>query len=106
MDFFGNVQNVEVQGEQNWNETAWREDLEQLEKMIQGVRKRYNVSEAEFFEHGDGGLKTEAQTPKKQRVRVEKLSTEDSFKRQAIGVTALLACLGVWIAASWFDSRK
>ncbi|TID16491.1 GPI-anchor transamidase [Venturia nashicola] len=106
MDFFGNVQNVEVQGEQNWNETAWREDLEHLEKMIQGVRKRYNVSDAEFFEHGDGSLKVDIQTPKKQRARVEKLSTEDGFRRQAIGVTALLACLGVWFAASWFDSRK
>jgi phosphatidylinositol glycan class K len=106
MDFFGNVQNVEVQGEQSWNETAWREDLDQLENMIQDVRKRYNVSEAEFFEHGDGGLKATGQTPKKKNARAAKVSAKDTFSNQVMGVTALLGCLGFWVAASWFDTRK
>src|ERR1700759_3682824 len=40
MDFFGNVQNVEVEGKAN--ETAWREDLAQIEQMIQRARARLN----------------------------------------------------------------
>src|SRR4051812_12988408 len=44
MDFFGNVQNVEVEGGAIRNETAWQEDLAAIERMINEAKRRHNKS--------------------------------------------------------------
>jgi phosphatidylinositol glycan class K len=44
MDFFGNVQNVELQGDGARNETQWREELEAIDRMILDAKRRHNES--------------------------------------------------------------
>src|SRR5205807_788569 len=45
MDFFGNVQNVEVEGgEAARNETQWKEELQAVERMIVEAKRRHNES--------------------------------------------------------------
>jgi len=105
MDFFGNVQNVEVQGEQSWNETAWKEDLEALGKMIDAARNRHNSSMVPDEYGGDANAAT-VQAPKAKHVRAAKVSVKDTFSNQAVGAAALLGCLGVWVVASWFETGK
>jgi len=101
MDFFGNVQNVEMQGDSEqgrWNETAWREDLEQLKIMIEAAKQRHNNT----------GTITEAtvQTIPLKRERAAKVAVQDGLGKQLVGAAALLSCVGVWFAASWLDGGK
>ncbi|KIW03894.1 GPI-anchor transamidase [Verruconis gallopava] len=103
MDFFGNVQNVEINEEtQNkWNETAWREDLVQLQRMIDQAKKRYNSSvnpESEI-------AITEQHIPIRGE-RAAKVAAEETLSKQIAGAAALLGCFGLWLAASWFETGK
>jgi glycosylphosphatidylinositol transamidase (GPIT) subunit GPI8 len=104
MDFFGNVQNVEMQGEQGrWNETSWKEDLEQLKKMIDAASQRHNtttslpdaVPESAHIKH----LPLTSQ-------RAAKVAAQDGFGKQIVGAAALLGCVGVWLAASYLEGGK
>jgi glycosylphosphatidylinositol transamidase (GPIT) subunit GPI8 len=106
MDFFGNVQNVEMQGDSEqgrWNETAWREDLEQLKRMIDAAKQRHNTT----------GLLTEAasdattvQTIPLKKERAARVAAQDGLGKQVVGAAALLGCVGVWLAASWLEGGK
>lgn len=98
MDFFGNVQNVEIEGQ--GNETAWREDLAQIEKMIQKARARHNQSELPSQEE-----KNNNQRPLK-RAGAMKVDTGSGWLKHAGGALALLGCAGVWAAGSWFEAKK
>lgn len=104
MDFFGNVQNVELENSQTWNETAWKEDLEQLGRMIDAARKRHN--DTSDFEDVVAMKAAAVQKPLFKREGAAKVATKNSLGNQAVGAAALLGCLGVWLAASWFESGK
>lgn len=97
MDFFGNVQNVEVQGTGMGNQTAWKEELEYLKRMIEEV-ERAGIGSAE-------GMDKTVQSKVKSE-RAAKVDTERLWTKQAFGVSALLGCVGVWATASWFESMK
>ncbi|KAF1363064.1 hypothetical protein EJ07DRAFT_173772 [Lizonia empirigonia] len=102
MDFFGNVQNVEVEGERR-NETQWKQELDAIEKMISEAKRRHNES-----------LSVEAQT---QHVVEEAKPTqnlrkqgaamvheEQSWSKQIVGAVALAGCAAAWAAGSWLES--
>jgi GPI-anchor transamidase subunit K len=103
MNFFGNVQNVEVEGAGAGNQTAWKEELEHLKIMIEEANDARNSSPTDV-----PGVDVHVHTIKsssKSR-RAAKVDTERAWSKQAIGVTALLGCVGVWLGASWFESMK
>lgn len=104
MDFFGNVQNVEVEGGNGTgNQTAWKEELEYLRKTIEEVKRVGNGCAVE----GDGLDKTMHTVQLKvTSEKAAKVDTDNLWTKQALGVCALLGCVGVWVAASWFDSLK
>jgi phosphatidylinositol glycan class K len=105
MDFFGNVQNVEMSGEEGqWNETAWREDLEQLKIMINAARQRGNASAIDEHEKSAGEAVVQ-QIPLKSE-RAAKVASENTLGKQIVGAAALLGCAGVWLAASWYEGGK
>jgi hypothetical protein len=104
MDFFGNVQNVELQGEHSWNETAWKEDLEQLGKMIDAARNRYNSSTGYDQGADSAGATVQPQPVKREKAAI--VAAKDTLTKQVVGAAALLGCLGAWLAASWFESGK
>jgi len=102
MDFFGNVQNVELQGERR-NETQWREELAAIDKMIMDARRRHNESLAARPE----AQRTVEDVRPVQAVRREgavKVDREQGWNKQIVGAAALLGCAGVWIAGSFLES--
>ena len=102
MDFFGNVQNVEVEGEQR-NETRWKQELEAIERMILEAKRRHNES-LEIQPHVQHVVE-EAKTPQTQkRQGVAMVYEEHSWSKQIVGVTALASCALAWIAGSWLES--
>jgi glycosylphosphatidylinositol transamidase (GPIT) subunit GPI8 len=102
MDFFGNVQNVELQAEAR-NETQWREELEAIDAMIADARRRHNESLS--ARPGAQHVVEEAQPV--QSVRREgavKVDEEQGWNKQIVGAAALLGCAGVWLAGSLLES--
>ncbi|KAH9863993.1 glycosylphosphatidylinositol anchor biosynthesis [Plenodomus biglobosus] len=102
MDFFGNVQNVEIEGERR-NETEWRQDLSAIEKMIVEAKKRHNESlgvkpQAEYVVEK---AKPSLAVRREGAIRVDE---EQDWTRQAYGAAALLGCAGVWLAGSWLEA--
>ena len=100
MDFFGNVQNVEV--DSVGNDTESREDLLFLSKKIAELRERADAIDAAKNDTVnaspvlDHGLK---------RVRAAKVATDEYWwGKKAIGVLGLAGCSLVWFAGSYFES--
>ena len=110
MDFFGNVQNVEVEGGAAGNESEWREDLRRLAEIMRR-RKR---------DRGMMGNETEgrSKTPSAQKLiagkdlarerheGAAKVEPGIGWAQQAMGAWALIGCALVWGGASWFESKR
>ena len=105
VDFFGNVQGVEV-----GNETEWRDDLKRLEEIIQRAKSweesthaSERVSQAERTDPLEkdkrilGGVRTES---------AAKVEVGDQRSQKIIGLGTLLACLMLWGSVSWVESIK
>lgn len=103
MDFFGNVQNVEVEG--RGNETEWKQDMAAIERMVQEARRRQNASSSAPVTESEGHATVQRQEPKRLQVAV-KVNTDNVWGQRAVGAAALLGCLGVWAAGSWLESKK
>lgn len=103
MNFFGNVQNVEVEDTSAGNHTAWKEELEHLKAMIEEASDTRNDSLV-----GAPGTDDQVHTikPSSKSQRAAKVDTESALSKQAIGVTVLFGCVGIWLVASWFESMK
>jgi phosphatidylinositol glycan class K len=104
MDFFGNVQNVELAGEGGRkNETQWEEDLKALDKMILEARRRHNetLNVKPQAEHVVEEAKPVQSLRREGAVRVDE---EQGWDKQIVGAVALLGCAGVWAAGSWLES--
>ena len=105
MDFFGNVQGVEVEGV-GGNETEWREDMTRLEEIIDRARatgkpveakkSKAPVQEVIAQEKGLGKGKVEG---------AAKVEGIEAWSQRALGAAALVGCTLVWGGASWLDSR-
>jgi glycosylphosphatidylinositol transamidase (GPIT) subunit GPI8 len=103
MDFFGNVRNVEVEGAATaWNESAWREDMVRLGKLIEEARRRHNISEESTLPENHDRIV--AKQPKVLgSEHAAKVEMENAWSKQAIGASILVGCIAIWGLASWFD---
>ncbi|KAF1969505.1 hypothetical protein BU23DRAFT_476650 [Bimuria novae-zelandiae CBS 107.79] len=108
MDFFGNVQNVEIDAGSTKNETQWREELEAIDKMIVEAKRRHNESlnvrpQAQHLmeEIVASGSQPEKSIKKPGAVKID---TESAWSKQMVGVAALLGFAGVWVAGSLLES--
>jgi glycosylphosphatidylinositol transamidase (GPIT) subunit GPI8 len=105
MDFFGNVQNVEV--DNTGNDTTLKEDLLLLGKKIAELRAR---SEAE--EEAEEAAERNATLPRpvleshtSRKVTAAKVEIDETWwGTKAIGAWALAGCSLVWLAASYMES--
>ncbi|KAI9762891.1 MAG: glycosylphosphatidylinositol anchor biosynthesis [Geoglossum simile] len=100
MDFFGNVQNVEVDGGVfAENETSWREDLVRLAEMVRSRRGNEG-------EKGSGGKELDQKVIKqkpvcgKRRVGAVKVEANEGWGKKIAGAWALLGCAAIWFAAA------
>lgn len=102
MDFFGNVQNVEV--DSTGNATEWKEDILALGKKIADLRQRADEADAAVTEEQDiSTARHETHTLRK--IRASKVEVDDKWwGKKAIGAWALLGCSLVWLAGNRLES--
>ncbi|KAH0533989.1 glycosylphosphatidylinositol anchor biosynthesis [Glutinoglossum americanum] len=107
MDFFGNVQNVEVEagGAFGGNETGWRDDLARLGEMVReaaGRRGGEAPANGTRVEGPDGGRSVGAGKALRggKHVGAVKVEAEQGWGKKIAGAWALLGCAAVWFAGS------
>ncbi|KAH8656096.1 peptidase C13 family-domain-containing protein [Tricladium varicosporioides] len=100
MDFFGNVQNVEVGS--TGNATEWKEDLLLLGKKIAELRDRADAQDAaERNASASESLMSNHPTRKIRAAKVE--ADERWWGKKVIGAWALAGCSLVWLAGSYIE---
>lgn len=109
MDFFGNVQNVEIDGENQKNETQWREELEAIDKMIIEAKRRHNETlnlrpHAKHIAEDAAQVEEATVQHKMTRRGAVKVDGELGWTKQIVGGAALLGFAGIWAVGSWFES--
>lgn len=102
MDFFGNVQDVEVEGEGSWNETEWREDLRRLKELVE--RSDGKVLSPEGAESLSDEILASRVGKQQGRQAAAKVDGGLGWGQQAMGVSALLGCALLWGGASFLES--
>ena len=106
MDFFGNVQGVEVEGGVGGNETEWREDMKRLEEIFAKARARENATSKDDEQHsGEEAPEPSHTGPEATIEGAANVEAGEGWSQQVLGVSALLGCALMWGAASWFESR-
>ena len=105
MDFFGNVQGVEVEGV-GGNETEWREEMRRLEDIINRARAIGKVTDAKESETPVEEVIAQGRNLSRGRIpgaaRVEGV---EAWGQRILGAGALLGCVLFWSGASWLESR-
>ncbi|CZT09955.1 GPI-anchor transamidase precursor [Rhynchosporium agropyri] len=105
MDFFGNVQNVEVDSATEGNQTEWKEDLLALGKKVRELRERADTDDAKAKK-----VSMEEQEPVLERqnvgrMKAAKVEVDDTWwGKKAVGAWALLGCALVWTAGSYLEA--
>jgi glycosylphosphatidylinositol transamidase (GPIT) subunit GPI8 len=99
-DFFGNVQNVEVDGAKNT--TALEEDLLALSRTIAALHRKADEEEAAQKKNSTGraGLKVSVQ----RKVHVAKpLTDENWWAKKIFGAAAVAGCTLLWGLSSYLE---
>ena len=112
MDFFGNVQNVEIDGAvgQQINVTAWKEDLADIQRLINAMKAANETGSISMAEV----LNQQAEIPV---VPIEELNAKDfegpgllkrgdGLSKQAIGTAVVIGGIGFWLAGCMLGSVK
>lgn len=100
MDFFGNVQNVEV--DSVGNETEWKEDLLALGKKISELRERADIVDSA---ENASQLESLADYRIPRKTRAAKVEIDNTWwGKKAIGAWALAGCSLVWLAGTYLES--
>jgi len=98
MDFFGNVQNVEVDGTRN--ETEWKEDLLMLAKKIAALKEAEEHVKQNLSNHVGEML-----TAPTKKIGAAKVEIDDGWwSKKAVGVWALAGCTLAWVAGTYLES--
>jgi phosphatidylinositol glycan class K len=106
MDFFGNVRNVEVEGAAVWNESAWREDLVRLGRLIEEAKRRNNITDDRRLPADEEHVVESAKQSTLGSDRAAKVEIESGWGKQFVGASALVGGAALWALASWFDGAK
>jgi phosphatidylinositol glycan class K len=102
MDFFGNVQNVELPG-QGKNDTQWKEELAAIDKMVLDAKRRHNES-LNLKQREEHVVEQVKPVQALRREGAVKVDEEQGWSKQIVGTAALLGCAGVWLAGSLFEA--
>ncbi|KAI1141966.1 peptidase C13 family-domain-containing protein [Hypoxylon sp. FL0543] len=102
-DFFGNIQNVEVDGANN---ATIDEDMLALSKTIAKLREMADQEEAAANKSNNTeSKKAESRSPK--RFQMAKPLTDDNwYTKKLVGVTALASCAALWALGSYLETAK
>ncbi|KAL9016954.1 MAG: hypothetical protein Q9185_005693 [Variospora sp. 1 TL-2023] len=123
MDFFGNVQDVEVEGG-GWNESEWREDLRRLKEAVErgdaaaaAAAKTNSSEEAIADEGGKTSQEVEGAAhrakliagediKKQRRQAAAKVDGNVDRSQQVMGALALLGCALLWGGTSYLEPSR
>jgi phosphatidylinositol glycan class K len=103
MDFFGNVQGVEVENAIG-NETEWQESMKALEEMFK-TRRKLGLGDMNSTS-APPETKQKSKTAKKRAAGAAKVEPGTSWTQQAVGAGALLSCALIWVGAAFFETAK
>lgn len=102
-DFFGNVQNVEV--DEAGNETEWKEDLLLLGKKIAELKEMAEAREAAEKNTTLPGANMPGPHHETRRIIASKVQVDDQWwGKKAVGAWALAGCSLVWLAANYLET--
>lgn len=102
LDFFGNVQSVEVDSlAKDETEGSWKEDLEVLKRFVDEQEQAMKLANASESVGAPGGDDTEKRLPAEitggARVAVDMAHGGGSWAKKALGVGSLLALGAAWV---------
>ena len=103
MDFFGNVQGVEV-----GNETEWKEDLRRFEEIIERARAREDNRTAAKSRPPTEEVVVQGRDLGRRRTveGVAKVEEGEAWAQRVLGLGSLLGCALLWGGVSWFESSR
>lgn len=102
-DFFGNVQNVEVDGTKN---TTLEEDMLALSKTIAALRQKAEEEEAALKKNATTNTKS-SPAPQQKKIQFAKPLTDDNWwTKKIFGATALAGCAALWGLGSYFEAPR
>ncbi|KAL9100355.1 MAG: hypothetical protein Q9187_009377, partial [Circinaria calcarea] len=109
MDFFGNVQNVEMEAGARGNDTEWQEDLRRLGDIIRKRKEAENHSlslvTGEVHKKNVSVKENTSTKPRKHGGPV-KVEAGPGWSQQLLGAATLLSCALIWGGASWLESSQ
>ena len=105
MDFFGNVQEVEVQGGTGIaNDTEWREDLRKLAEII---RRRKDAGYSyEEVNASNQNTRKDPEKPQRSKEGAAEIDAGSNWTQQIVGATTLLGCALLLGGASWLENKR
>ena len=110
VDFFGNVQNVEVEGGTAGNESEWKEDLRRLTEIMR--RRERDKSDVGNGTEGKNTApaaqvaRAGKDVARERREGAAKVESSVGWGQQGMGTWALGACALVWGGALWVESKR
>lgn len=109
MDFFGNVQGVEIEkaaADTKWNETEWKEDLKRLWELSRRKAPDPHANREPSMNSDEGGVQVLNNTKGDKRQGAAKVEAAKGWGQQVMGAWTLMGCALVWLGASWLESPK
>ncbi|KAF2480309.1 peptidase C13 family-domain-containing protein [Neohortaea acidophila] len=112
LDFFGNVQGVEIEPGLRAAPEDWKKDLEALQKILESTQEKLDVlsgvDDAAASLHAKGAEATAATASNGQavsRTALDMAHQGDKWLKKVAGAASLLVLSGVWLASSAWTKR-
>ena len=113
MDFFGNVQSVEIdaEGGRLGNESEWREDLRRLGEIWRRTREEgARENRTAYDEHIAAGATPAPSTQKRSQKPLHpgavQIQPRAGWAQQVIGAGALAGCAMLWAGGWWLEGSS
>ena len=102
LDFFGNVQGVEIEAGLKEAQNDWKQDLEALQNMLKDVESRIDGEQEAEEAEGAGVESTAAVKAKRNvsRVALDMAQGGESWMKKLAGVASLAVLGGAWVASN------
>lgn len=105
MDFFGNVQGVEVDGGSGaFNVSGWREDLRAIERLVEGMRRANESGGSVVLGEVDEVVGVPIVRPSNESKRdyegPARVKLEEKWSKETVGAAVVLGGLSMWYAGS------
>lgn len=108
LDFFGNVQGVEIEADSSQARNDWKNDLEALQRILDSVRSNENGSQdgvANGIPHVEETTNIAKMVSHGSSVPLDMASGSESWPKKVAGAVTLLSLGGVWFGSSMLGKQ-